>query len=73
LSINSCPVTATVNGHLSPLEIIGQTDDDERLLQALEGLTLESGVLDEDSDVGQDGTVGKEDGREATNNANTDK
>lgn len=32
------------NGHLSPLEIIDQADDDEKLLQALEGLTLDSGL-----------------------------
>lgn len=34
---------------LSPLEILDQADDDERLLAALEGLTLESGPEEEDS------------------------
>ena len=33
-------------GGLSPLEILDQADDDERLLAALEGLTLESGPED---------------------------
>lgn len=28
-------------GNLSPLELLDQTEDDERLLQALEGLTLD--------------------------------
>ena len=32
---------------LSPLEIIDQTDDDEKLLQALQGLTLDSGLEEE--------------------------
>lgn len=38
------------SGHLSPLELIDQIDDDEKLLQALEGLNLDSNVLDADSE-----------------------
>ena len=34
---------------LSPLEILDQADDDERLLAALEGLTLESGPEEDSS------------------------
>ena len=36
--------------HLSPLEILDQADDDERLLAALEGLTLDTSGI-EDGDV----------------------
>ena len=43
LSDDSC-LKNKENGQLSPLEIIDQTDDDEKLLQALEGLTLDSGL-----------------------------
>lgn len=51
-SSNSCPVAGEypASGHMSPLEMIDQIDDDERLLQALEGLTLDSNVLDGETD-----------------------
>lgn len=41
-SMNSGPLPHSGTGHLSPLEIIDQADDDLQLLQALEGLTLDT-------------------------------
>ena len=60
------------SSHLSALEIIGQTDDDERLLQALEGLTLESEVIDGENDTRQEAALGKKIGRDTTNHLNID-
>ena len=60
------------SSHLSALQIIGQTDDDERLLQALEGLTLESEVIDGENDTRQEAALGKKIGRDTTNDLNID-
>ena len=46
-----CGFAETGRRHFSPLEIIDQTDDDAKLLQALEGLTLD------DSEDGKSDTV----------------
>ena len=42
-SLGTANINCELGGrrHFSPLEIIDQTDDDAKLLQALEGLTLD--------------------------------
>jgi hypothetical protein len=46
---SSSPTDHT-NGHFSPLELLDQAEDDEFLLKALEGLTLDD--LDSGTDRG---------------------
>ena len=71
-NISSSALADVGSSHISPLEIIGQTDDDERLLKALEGLTLESGILEGDFDTRHNAALGKTMGRDLTNDLNID-
>ena len=48
-SLKDSSPTDNANGHFSPLELLDQAEDDEFLLKALEGLTLD---LDNGTDLG---------------------